>query len=204
MAYRDCVSYVSIGARSVIREGVTVHRGTKPGSVTRVGASCLLMANSHLAHDVRLGDRVIVANGALLAGYVQVGDAAFISGNCLVHQFTRVGRLAMMSGGSAVQMDVPPFCITRSSSSNTVIGLNVIGLRRAGFTSPDRAALKSAFALLYRSGLTVPKALQRLEREDTSPLVLELCRFVASARRGICKFVRDSESEPGGTMHRAA
>lgn len=196
LAFQGEETYVQIGQSCVIREGVTIHRGTKAGSITEVGNHCLLMAQSHLAHNVKLGNHVIVANGALLAGYVEVGDRAFISGNCLVHQFTRVGRLAMMSGASAVQKDVLPFCITRSVSPNTIMGLNVVGLRRAGFTASDRQILKQALMVLYNSGLNVSQAADRLEKEFDSALVKELCDFIRGSKRGICKFFkRSSRSE---------
>ncbi|MEB3338801.1 MAG: acyl-ACP--UDP-N-acetylglucosamine O-acyltransferase [Leptolyngbyaceae bacterium] len=195
LAFKDAKSYIKIGANSVMREGVTIHRGTKPETVTEIGADCLLMAFSHVAHNAKLGDRVILANGALVAGYAEVGERAFISGNCLVHQFTRVGRLAMMSGGSAVQKDVPPFCITRSMSPNTVIGLNVIGMRRAGMSSEERLTLKRAMKILYQSNLNVSEAVEKLEQEVTSDLVLEVCQFIKSSKRGICKFVKKSKAD---------
>lgn len=197
LAFQGGESYVRIGDDCVIRENVTIHRGTKAGSVTEVGNGCLLMAQSHLAHNVKLGNQVIVANGALLAGYVEVGDRAFISGNCLVHQFTRVGRLAMMSGASAVQKDVLPFCITRSVSPNTIMGLNVVGLRRAGFTASDRQILKQALLVLYHSGLNVSQATDKLEQDFDSELVQELCQFIRGSKRGICKFFKRSG---GGEM----
>lgn len=191
-AFKDEESYVRIGANCVIREGVTIHRGTKAGTVTEVGDDCLLMAQSHLAHNVKLGNKVIVANGALLAGYVEVGDLAFISGNCLVHQFTRIGKLVMMSGASAVQKDVLPFCMTRSVSPNTIMGLNVVGLRRAGFSASDRRTLKQALRVLYNSGLNVSQAVDRLEQEFDSELVQEMCTFIRGSKRGICKFFKRS------------
>jgi UDP-N-acetylglucosamine acyltransferase len=194
-AFQNVASSVRIGARTVIREFVTVHRGTKAGSCTVVGEGCLLMANSHVGHNAVVGNGVTLANGALLAGHTEVGDGAFISGHCLVHQFTRVGRLAMMAGGSAAQMDVPPFCITRSLTSNTVLSLNIIGLRRAGFSSEERMAVKRAFDLLYRSGATVDKAAALIEAQATTAHELELCAFVRSAKRGICKFFRTARRE---------
>ncbi|MDX2243524.1 MAG: acyl-ACP--UDP-N-acetylglucosamine O-acyltransferase [Leptolyngbyaceae cyanobacterium bins.302] len=198
LAFKDEESYVRIGDNCVIRENVTIHRGTKAGSVTEVGDNCLLMAQSHLAHNVKVGNHVIVANGALLAGYVEVGDRAFISGNCLVHQFTRVGRLAMMSGASAVQKDILPFCITRSVSPNTIMGLNVVGLRRAGFTPSDRRLLKQALMIIYNSGLNVSQATERLEQEFDSELIQELCVFIRGSKRGICKFFRRSSAGESG------
>ncbi len=179
-------SYLRIGARCQIREGVTLHRGTKPGTATEVGEGCFLMVNSHLGHNVRLGASVIIANGALLAGYVEVGAGAFISGNCLLHQFTRVGRLAILAGGTAINKDVPPFCKTRGLAPNTVIGLNVVGLKRAGFGAEERQAVKRAFAILYQSGLNVSQAVARLKQEPSGP-AREFTDFIESSRRGICR-----------------
>jgi UDP-N-acetylglucosamine acyltransferase len=194
-SFRDGQSYVAIGANCVFREGVTVHRGTQPGSTTRIGNDCLLMAGSHVAHNCIVGNHVILINNACLAGYVEIGERAVISANCLVHQFARVGRLAMLSGASGVQMDVPPFCITRSMHTNTVMNVNVIGLRRAGFSVEERGELQRAFRVLYGSGLIVSRAVERLEREFESPHVRELCEFIKSSKRGICKFIREVEAE---------
>jgi UDP-N-acetylglucosamine acyltransferase len=195
LAFKDEPSYVQIGDNCSIREGVTIHRGTKAGSVTIVGNNCLLMAYSHLAHNVQLGNDVIVANGALLAGYVEVGDRAFISGNCLVHQFVRIGRLVMMAGGSAAQKDIPPFCMTRSTTLNKVMGLNSVGLRRAGLTSEDRITLKRAFKILYQSNLLIPEALAKLETEFDTDLVCEICDFIKHSQRGIAGYVRQRQRE---------
>lgn len=190
LAFEATETYAHIGDRCVLREGVTVHRGTKPGSATVVGNDCLLMVNSHVAHNGKLGDRVILANNALIAGYAEVGDRAFISGGCLVHQFTRIGRLVMMSGGSAVQKDVPPFCMTRSVSPNTIMGLNVVGLRRANVSADERKALKQALQILYQSDLSVSNAVGRIRATLKSPLIEEMCAFIDASERGICKFFR--------------
>jgi len=187
MAFKDAVSYVRIGANCTIREGVTIHRGTKPETETVAGEGCYLMANSHLAHNVRLGNQVIMANGALLAGYVEVGDRAFISGNAVVHQFCRIGKLTMISGNSALSKDLPPFC-TVMSSRNNITGLNVVGLRRAGYGAPDRLAIKRAFHTLYQSGLNVSQATAKIRAESPSGVVLEFCEFVEQSKRGICRF----------------
>jgi UDP-N-acetylglucosamine acyltransferase len=195
VAFKDEPSYVKIGNNCTLREGVTIHRGTKAGTTTKVGDGCLLMAYSHLAHNVQLGDRVIVANGALLAGYVEVGDGAFISGNCLIHQFARIGRLVMMAGGSAVHKDVPPFCMTRSTTLNKIMGLNTVGLRRAGFTSTERLTLKRAFKVLYQSNLLIPEAIAKLESEFDSDLVGEMCDFIKKSQRGIAGYIRQRQRE---------
>jgi UDP-N-acetylglucosamine acyltransferase len=189
--YRDAISYVHIGAGCVIREAATVHRGTEPESATIVGDGSLLMANSHVGHNATVGRNVTLANGTLLGGYAEIGDYAFLSGNCMVHQFTRVGMLAMMSGGSAAQMDVPPYCMTRSLSTNLVVCLNVVGLKRLGMPAHERAALKRAFDLLYRAGISVSTAVASIEGEIDTPSARELCRFLRTSKRGICKFFRD-------------
>ena len=188
-------SYVEIGPETVVREGVTIHRGTKNLSSTVVGRGCYLMVNSHLGHNVRIGDHVILANGVLLAGDTEVGDRAFLSGNVIVHQFTRIGRLAMISGGGGIGKDVPPFCMTAGVQRNTVAGLNIVGMRRAGFGGPDRLQVKRAFELLYRSGLNTSQALERMRAEFTTGPAAEWVPFIEQSRRGVCPF--GGENGPG-------
>jgi UDP-N-acetylglucosamine acyltransferase len=183
----------------VVREHVTIHRGTKPGTATVVGDGCYLMANSHLAHNGRLGNRVVVANGVLLAGYVEVGDEAFISGNVLVHQFVRIGRLAMLSGGCGIGKDVPPFCTTIGIQRNSIGGLNTIGMKRAGLSPAERAQVKQAFNFLYRSNLNVSQALDRMRQEFADGPAMEIVEFVAASRRGICSMRGSAEEESADT-----
>ncbi len=140
-------SGVEVGAGSVLREGVTIHRATRPGTNTLVGANCLLMVNSHVGHDSVLADNVILANGALIAGHVTVGRNAFISGNVVVHQNVRIGEGCIISGGSRVGLDVPPYVIV--DGKNTVAGLNLIGLRRRGHSAEEIADLKSCYRALF-------------------------------------------------------
>jgi UDP-N-acetylglucosamine acyltransferase len=194
VAFKDEPSYVRVGDNCTLREGVTIHRGTKAGTTTKLGDNCLLMAYSHLAHNVQVGNNVIIANGALVAGYAEVGDRAFISGNCLVHQFARIGRLVMLAGGSAVHKDVPPFCMTRSTTLNKIMGLNIVGLRRAGFTSDERLTVKRAFKILYQSNLLIPEAIEKLEAEFDSDLVREICEFLKTSQRGIAGYVRQRQN----------
>jgi UDP-N-acetylglucosamine acyltransferase len=188
-------SGVKIGAGCVFREGVTVHRGTKPGTVTELGEQCYLMANSHVAHNCRLGRNVILANGVLLGGYVELGDRCFISGNAVVHQFVRVGRLAMIGGLGGVSKDVPPFCTVRSHTVNRISGLNVVGLRRAGLGPTERAEVKQAFTLLYRSGLNVSQAVEKMKAAFAAGPARELSDFVEASKRGICGLTVDAEAE---------
>jgi UDP-N-acetylglucosamine acyltransferase len=180
------VSHVEIGETCVLREGVTVHRGTKPDTTTRIGKSCYLMANSHVAHNCELGNNVILANGVLLAGYVTIGSGVFLSGNCVVHQFVRVGRLAMMAGLSAISQDLPPFFTTRFTTTNTISGINSVGLRRAGIDGEGRKAIKSVFRRLYRENLNVSDALREIRSGEMDPLVCELVDFISASERGIC------------------
>jgi len=187
VAFKDEPSFVRIGDQCILREGVTIHRGTKAGTETVLGNQCFLMANSHVGHNTRLGHRVILANGVLLAGYVEVGDGAFISGNAVVHQFNRIGRLAMVSGLSGLGKDLPPFCTTRGVRTNCVAGLNVIGMRRAGMTPAQRLEAKRAFKLLFTTGLNVRQALERLRADfPAGGPAHELADFVTASKRGIC------------------
>jgi UDP-N-acetylglucosamine acyltransferase len=187
-------SSVEIGNRNTVREHVTIHRGTAPGSATRIGDDNFLMAGAHLGHNCSLGDRIIVANNCLLGGYVSVGDGAFLGGACIFHQHIRVGRLAITQGGSKHGQDIPPFCL--ASSRSKIAGLNVIGLRRSGMTAEQRAEIKSAFRLLYESGLNVSQALERARTHEWSALGQEFFDFVASAKgRGVCGALR-ARSKP--------
>jgi UDP-N-acetylglucosamine acyltransferase len=185
LSFKNEVSYVRIGAKCTIREGVTVHRGAKPETATVIGDECFLMANSHFAHNVRLGRSVIVANGALCAGHVEVGDRAFISGNCTIHQFVRIGRLVMLGGLSAISKDVPPFFTTRPSALNLVGGCNVVGMRRAGMSVEDRTQVRKAFKILYRTNHNVSQAVAEMRAEFGSGPVVEICDFIKLSKRGI-------------------
>jgi UDP-N-acetylglucosamine acyltransferase len=185
LGFHEAATFVRIGADCIIREGVTIHRGTKPDTATVVGDHCFLMANSHLAHNVRLGNRVILANGVLLAGYVEVGDNVFCGGNAAVHQFCHIGRLAMLQGLAGISQDVPPFCTMHGTTMNGVAGLNIIGLRRAGLTPEQRLEVKRAFKLLYHSGLNYRDAVARIRADVPPGPAQELADFVAASKRGI-------------------
>lgn len=187
IAFKGCRSFVEVGAGTVLREGVTIHRGTEEDTVTRVGANCFLMVNSHVGHNCLVGDRVIMANGALLAGRVEVGDGVFMSGNSAVHQFVKVGRLAMLSGMSGASKDLPPFCTVHGATINQLAGLNVIGMRRAGISAADRRAVKRVYAAICASDLNVSQAVAKLEEEQLAGPALEFIEFVKASKRGICR-----------------
>ena len=179
-------SYLRIGDRNKIREHYTVSRGTAPESVTEIGDDNYIMTSGHIAHNCRLGNRIVVASCALLAGYVEVEDQAFISGGVVVHQFSKIGRLAMIGGNTRVNSDVPPFFLY-SGFNVEAKGLNLVGLRRAGFKASQVAALKKAYQLLYRSGLKLEDALARMETEIPTPETRHLAEFIRRSERGICR-----------------
>ncbi len=185
-AFQGGESYTIIGDDTIIREYVTIHRGTKPGSATRVGSRCFLMALSHLAHNAQLGDDVIVVNGALVGGYVEVADRAYISGLCVIHQFCRVGTLALMRGGSRTSRDVPPYCIM--DGAHTVRTLNLVGLKRAGFSAAQITPLRQAFRILFLSRVNLRRAVARVEAEvPATPEVVHLLDFIRTSKRGVAQ-----------------
>jgi UDP-N-acetylglucosamine acyltransferase len=174
-----------IGDRNRIREGVTIHRGTHATGTTIVGSDCFLMAYVHIAHDCRVADRVIMANNVALAGHVHVDERAFLGGAVGIHHFTRVGRLAMVGGCAKINRDCLPFVLTDGSPGLTS-GLNVVGLRRAGFAAADLRTLKTAYRTLLRSALPLAEALARLSAMN-EPLADELVAFVRGSRRGFAR-----------------
>lgn len=185
LAYRGEESYLRIGGRNIFREHVQLHRGTAPASSTVIGNDNFLMAGSHVAHNCKLGDHVVLANGALLGGYVEVGDRAFISGHCVVHQFVRVGELSLMRGLSGASRDVPPYAIV--DWQHTVRGVNGVGLKRAGFDERRIREIRGAFRILFRQGRNLSLAVKEIEaRENNSPDVLALLEFIQSSKRGVC------------------
>ena len=183
---------LQIGSHNVVREHVTVHRSNKLAEDTVIGSHNFLMANSHVAHNCRLGDYVILVNGALLAGHVTVHDRAFISGNCVVHQFVRVGTLAMMQGGGAISLDLPPYTV--ASRTNGMCGLNTIGLRRAGLTPAERLELKQVYRLLFRDGLKLSAALPKAQEQFFSAPAKAMLDFVAASKRGVCSDVGEGRA----------
>jgi len=177
-------SYLIIGNGNRIREHFTISRGTAPESVTRVGDGNFIMSSGHIAHNAVVGNNTVIASCALIAGHVTVEDQAFISGCVVVHQYCRIGRLAMIGGGVRVNQDLPPFFLYSGVYASPV-GLNVVGLRRAGFTSQDISAIKQAYRLLYRSKLKLKDALERIETQIDSPYARHIAGFVRGTKRGI-------------------
>jgi len=190
----DRKTKVVIGNDNVIREYCTIHRGSPNGSVTRIGNNNFLMAGAHIGHNCLIGNNVIIANNCLLAGHVRVDDGAFLGGGSTFHQFMHIGRLVMVQGSSAFGKDLPPFVI--AAERNSVFGVNVVGLRRAGFSVQDRDELKAAFKLLYMSGLNISQALEKAAAMEFGAAAREFFAFVAPARkRGICPYKSGATEE---------
>jgi UDP-N-acetylglucosamine acyltransferase len=179
-------SYLRIGNGNKIREHYTISRGTAPESVTEIGDNNFIMSSGHVAHNCKVGSNIVIASCALLAGYVEVEDQAFISGGVVIHQFSKIGRLAMIGGNTRVNSDVPPFFLY-SDFNIAAKGLNVVGLKRAGYKASDLAGLKKAYQLLYRSGLKLEDALGRIESEIDTPEARHLVAFIRRSERGICR-----------------
>jgi UDP-N-acetylglucosamine acyltransferase len=181
--YTGEVSYVRLGAGCIVREGATVQRGTGAGAVTVIGDHCLLMTNSHVGHNCRLGRGVTLVSGALLGGHVDVGDGAIISGNAAVHQHVRIGELALVGILARITQDVPPFCIT--DRDGRVVGENRVGLMRAGFGREERDEIKAAYQAIHRTGIGRNAALEYLESTVTTPAGRRLLAFFANeSKRG--------------------
>lgn len=181
-------SRVEIGDSNVIREYVTIHRGTEGGGMTtRIGNNNLFMGYVHIAHDCIIGNHVIMANAATLAGHIHIQDHALVGGLSAVHQFVRIGRFSMIGGGSAVSLEVPPF-VSVAGNRAKLFGLNAVGLRRNGFSKDQIAALKKAYQTLFRSKLKTPEAVKKVrEEQGDSEEALELAMFIETSERGVCR-----------------
>lgn len=181
------ISYVEIGDNTVLREFSTVHLGTKVGEVTRVGNRCLIMAYCHIAHGCSLGNDVIMSNAGQLAGEVTIEDFAIIGGMAGIHQFCRIGQHAMIGGATKVRQDCPPYMITENTAGEVrVLGPNLVGLQRRGFSAEVRAALKDAYKLIYREGLNRSQALERIKYEVPDlPEIKTLVDFYQNSTRGV-------------------
>jgi UDP-N-acetylglucosamine acyltransferase len=175
-----------IGNDNIIREHYTISRGTEPESVTEIGNANYIMTSGHIAHNCKIGNSTVICSCALVAGYVEVEDQAFISGGVVIHQFSRIGRLAMIGGNTRVNSDVPPFFLY-SGFNVEAKGVNLVGLKRAGFDTSQITALKNAYRLLYRSGLKLEEALRRIGTQVGTPEAAHLVNFVRQSKRGICR-----------------
>ena len=194
VAFKKEPTFTKIGNDNILREFVTIHRGTKAGTATVIGDSNFLMGYSHVAHNCVMGNHVIMVNLASLTGYCVVEDQVFLSGMTGFHQFTRIGRLAMVSALSAANKDIPPYMICGGRPA-VVLGINVVGLRRAGIPAGIREEIKQAYKVLYRSGLNVTQAVEAMKKNLKSPEVKHLVDFIEASKRGILDGAGDSEEE---------
>ena len=184
-------SQVEIGDANVIREHCTIHRGATEGSATILGDGNFLMVGVHVGHDCKIGNGVIIVNDCLLAGHVRIDDRAFIGGGSRFHQGIRLGRVVMAEG--RFTKNLPPFVI---AAKNQIFGVNILGLRRAGFSPADRDEIKRAFKLLYKSGLNTKQALEKAAETEFGAVGREFFDFVAEAgKRGIVSYSADPEGE---------
>ena len=187
LKFKDEESLAIIGDNTVVRECVTVNRGTESRGQTVVGDHCLLMAYSHVAHDCVLQNYVIIGNTVQLAGEVEIDDYAILSGGTLVHQFTKIGKHAMIQGGTRLGKDIPPFAMA-GREPVSYVGLNVIGLRRRGFTSEQINAIQEVYRLLYLSGYNISQGMERIESElADSPERNDILSFVKASARGVVR-----------------
>jgi UDP-N-acetylglucosamine acyltransferase len=184
LKYKNEPTRLRIAEGYVFREHVTVHRSAKLEEDTVVGSNNFFMAHCHVGHNCQLGDKIIIANGALIGGHVTIHDRVFISGNCLVHQFVTIGTLALMQGGSAISKDLPPYTIARGD--NHIAGLNTVGLRRAGLSAEDRLQLKKVYHALFRAEVRMREAAEKAAREFTNPHARALVEFIRASKRGVC------------------
>lgn len=186
-----------LGARTVVREHVTIHRGTVTGSgITRVGADCLLMAVVHVAHDCSIGNGVVIANNVVMGGHVEIGDNAVIGGAAAIHQFVRIGRAAMIGGVSGVEADVIPFGSVMGNRA-WLAGLNIIGLRRRGYDRTQIHTVRAAFRLIFRGEGVFAERVEEARRNwGDNPLVAEMLGFIdAPSRRGLIRAAVEDEDD---------
>jgi UDP-N-acetylglucosamine acyltransferase len=181
-------TFVKIGRGSIIREFVTIHRGTEfGGGVTEIGEENFLMNYTHVAHDCKIGRQVVFANNATLAGHITIGDYATVGGLTAIHQFVRVGDYAFIGGKSAVVKDIPPFVISAGDRAK-LHGLNSVGLKRRGFSKETLSQLKKAYRIIFRIGLTMHEAVDRVKAEvDQIPEVTKFIEFIQTSERGITR-----------------
>lgn len=185
LAFKKKRTRLIIGKRNVIREYVTIHRGTQEDSATVIGDDNFIMTFAHIAHNCRLGNNIVIANATVLGGYVEVEDRAFLSACAAVHQFVRIGAISMTAAQSRITQDVPPYMLAKGES--TIYGMNVVGLRKVGFSQERRNKIKMAHKILYKSGYKLSQAIEEVEKANLGEEVKHLIDFLRKrTKRGIC------------------
>jgi len=187
LKWKGGITRTEIGDKNTFREHVTVHSATGEGEVTVVGSNNHILAYSHIAHNVTMGNNVIMSNVATLAGHVRVEDYAVVGGLAAIHQFCRIGQMSIIGGCSKVVQDVPPFMLADGNPAETRT-INKVGLERNGVSEAAQSALRQAYKILFREGLTIPNALARIEQDlQALPEIRHLVEFVRTSERGISK-----------------
>ncbi|PKL81520.1 MAG: acyl-[acyl-carrier-protein]--UDP-N-acetylglucosamine O-acyltransferase [Ignavibacteriae bacterium HGW-Ignavibacteriae-3] len=178
---------LKIGDDTTVREFATLHRGTHATGETRIGKNCLLMAYTHVAHDCQIGDNCIISNGVQIAGHVEIEDSVIIGGLAAIHQFGKIGKHSMVGGGSMANMDVPPFIMT-SGYPARFMGLNIVGLKRRGFSTDEIDGIKETYRLFYSSGLNPQAAKEKImEKLGSQPHVQSILQFMEKSSRGLVR-----------------
>ena len=199
LKWRGGVTRTEIGDHNTIRECVTIHSATSDGEATIVGSHTNILANSHIAHNVQIGNHVIISMAAL-AGHVIVEDYAIVGGLAAIHQFVRIGKMAIIGGGSAVSQDIIPFMLARGNPARPMT-INKVGMDRNGVSEEVQLALKQSYKILFREGLTIPNALARIEKKwPNTPQIEHLVRFVRQSERGIASF-RADQADKTDSLH---
>jgi UDP-N-acetylglucosamine acyltransferase len=188
LKYKGERTYIKIGRETIVREFVTIHRGTEfGGGITQIGEACFLMAYTHIAHDCIIGRKVVMSNNATLGGHITIGDHATVGGLTAIHQFVKVGDYAFIGGKSAVVKDVPPFVIAAGDRAK-LHGLNTVGLKRQGFSRKTLSELKKVYRIVFRIGITLNEAIERVNAEvEQIPEVVNFVEFIKSSERGITR-----------------
>lgn len=195
LGFTDAIkSGVRIGINNTLREHVTIHRGSKDGGLTVIGDGNFLMVGAHLGHDVEVGNNCILANGVLIAGHVHIGNNTFLGGGAVFHQFLRIGDYCVVQGNGSFSKDIPHFCAAQRI--NRVTGLNVVGLRRQGFTSADRSTMKELFDLVFRSGRNLSQALAFARLKQWPEHAERFLQFLeAPSKKGVCQVKPDKAED---------
>ena len=196
-SYKGEHTRFTMGDSNVIREGVSLHRGSHATNLTSMGSNCMLMANSHLGHDCRVGDNVIMVNSSAAAGHVHIGDRATISGLVGIHQFTRIGKFAMISGGGMANQDIIPYVIAQGDRARPV-NLNLVGLKRNGFSRETIKTIKHTFKTLFFEGLLLKDAIAKLRAENLPPEAALILDFCEGTKRGIARPRRNVREQAAG------
>lgn len=207
ISYQNTDTQVIIGDDNIFREGVTVNKGAeKEDGVTRIGNSNMFMANSHIAHNCHIFNKVILVNGVLLGGHVHVQDGAIVSGNTVVHHFSTLGRLSFVSGGCRVPHDIPPFMLAAGNDQPTLKTLNLVGMRRAGIKEESIQCIRSAFKMLYRKQKKLQYVRSHFEKKLNGvlpPELAELLQFITNQRAGRLGRARETVRNPPTTNEKS-